>query len=135
MRVLIPLLIIFLCDDGYAQNSEIKIFEKETNKPVSFATVSLKGIKSQAIQNGITTDNGLISLQITEASEISVSSIGYKMIVDTIYPGESGTYYLTVDVFNLEQVVVTATRTEKALKDAPVITQVVTARQMKAAGF
>lgn len=38
--------------------------------------------------------------------------------------------YMNQDPFNLEQVVVTATRTQKKIKDIPVITQVVTARQI-----
>lgn len=43
-------------------------------------------------------------------------------------------YFQTDDPFNLEQVVVTATRTQKKLKDIPVITQIVTARQIQDRG-
>ena len=42
--------------------------------------------------------------------------------------------YMYDDPFNLDQVVVTATRTEKKLKTIPVITQVVTARQIEERG-
>ena len=42
--------------------------------------------------------------------------------------------YMYDDPFNLEQVVVTATRTQKKLKNIPVITQVLTARQIEERG-
>lgn len=43
--------------------------------------------------------------------------------------------YMNKDPFNLEQVVVTATRTQKKLKDIPVTTQVITARQIEERGI
>ena len=39
-------------------------------------------------------------------------------------------FYFQPDPFNLDQVVVTATRTQKRIKDVPVITQVVTSKQI-----
>ena len=42
--------------------------------------------------------------------------------------------YMNEDPFNLEQVVVTATRTQKKLKNIPVITQVLTAKQIEERG-
>jgi len=43
--------------------------------------------------------------------------------------------YMNDDPFNLDQVVVTGTRTQKKLKDVPVITQVVTAKQIEERGI
>lgn len=43
--------------------------------------------------------------------------------------------FMNKDPFNLEQVVVTATRTQKKIKDIPVITQVLTAKQIEARGI
>ena len=43
--------------------------------------------------------------------------------------------FLNQDPFNLDQIVVTATRTQKKLKDVPVITQVVTAQQIAERGI
>ncbi len=42
---------------------------------------------------------------------------------------------LTLEAFDMNQVVVTATRTEKKLKDSPVITQVITAKQIEERGL
>ena len=42
--------------------------------------------------------------------------------------------YMNDDPFNLEQIVVTATRTEKKIKNTPVITQVITAKQIEERG-
>ena len=49
-------------------------------------------------------------------------------------PKRDTLFYESDDPFNLEQVVVTATRTQKKLKDIPVITQIVTARQIEDRG-
>lgn len=43
--------------------------------------------------------------------------------------------YMKDDPFNLEQIVVTATRTEKTMKNTPVITQVITAKQIEERGI
>ena len=42
--------------------------------------------------------------------------------------------YMNDDPFNLEQIVVTATRTEKKIKNTPVITQVINAKQIEERG-
>lgn len=126
---------ILAINQTFAQKSLITILDKETNKPVALANVSIKTIGSKSEQNGITSADGKLFLEITRPSIVSASCMGYGPIADTISQGESKTLYLNKDVFNLEQVVVTATRTEKALKDAPVITQIITARQIESGGF
>ena len=42
--------------------------------------------------------------------------------------------YMNDDPFNLEQIVVTATRTEKKIKNTPVITQIITSKQIEERG-
>lgn len=64
------------------------------------------------------------------------SLIGYlPLAAQVTHPQQPDSLtYMNDDPFNLEQVVVTATRTQKKLKDIPVITQVVTARQIEERG-
>lgn len=54
---------------------------------------------------------------------------------DTTKQKKDTVSFMGRDYFDLEQVVVTATRTEKKIKDIPVITQVITARQIEERGI
>ncbi|MBN1145173.1 MAG: TonB-dependent receptor, partial [Bacteroidales bacterium] len=67
-----------------------------------------------------------------------VSLIGYETIEKgiTITPGENHVdFMLVASQINLNEVVVTGTRTEKTLKTVPVITQTISARKMLDAGI
>lgn len=55
-------------------------------------------------------------------------------IAQTHVSASDSVAYMNEDPFNLDQVVITATRTEKKLKNIPVITQVVTSRQIEERG-
>lgn len=62
--------------------------------------------------------------------QLQVSYIGFRtetFILNTGQQGKEQTFRLTPDAMTLEQVVVTATRTPKALKDVPVVTRLITA--------
>jgi len=136
MKGLIAIISILLINQfAFAQDALLKVYDKETKSPKPYANVCFEGVKTKSQYYSVTTLKGEAINVATEKSQIAISFVGYKTIIDTINPGESRIYYLQPDVFNMEQVVVTATRTEKALKDAPVITQVITAKQIESRGF
>ncbi len=133
--ILFMLLSLFLSVQVVSQNAEITILDKETNLPVPFATVGIKNIATQKEQFVISSNEGLVLVPMSKTSAIKVSCVGYKTLYDTIRPTTSQSLYLYPDIFNLNQLVITATRSEKALKNTPVITQVITSRQIQAAGL
>ncbi len=120
---------------GFSQTTEISFLDNDTHLSVPFVNVHLLGVQSQKEQNFVASADGLVKCQITETSIITASSIGYRSFTDTVYPKQLNAFYLQPDAFYLEQVVVTATRTEKHLKDAPVLTRVITSRQIEEAGL
>jgi outer membrane receptor for ferrienterochelin and colicins len=61
--------------------------------------------------------------------------MGYKTLTDTLDAGISKSFFLQTDVFDMDQVVITTTRSRKALKDAPVITQVINTRDISNRGI
>lgn len=70
------------------------------------------------------------------AVRVRVSYVGFETLtcVLKVGDGETGqTIRMAPDVTTLDQVVVTATRTPKALKDAPVVTRLITAADIKQA--
>lgn len=136
MKLLLSTISILLISQfAFANDVLLKVFDKETKQPIAYANVCFEGITTKAQHFSITSLKGEATNPVNEKSQIAISFVGYKTLIDTINPKQSKTYYLQPDVFNMEQVVITATRTEKALKDAPVITQVITAKQIESRGF
>lgn len=75
-----------------------------------------------------------ITVPTTPAVNLQVSYIGFRTETVILKAGATEhTIRLTPDAAALEQVVVTGTRTPKALKDAPVVTRLITADDIKKA--
>ncbi len=136
--------------DIYAENSELvgsatentvalaKIFSgrvlDDTGAPLVGAHVQVSNDKNA----GTTTDNdGYFRLSSTssDALKVKVSFVGFQSeyFVLKSFGNGSNTLRLSPNAAALEQVVVTGTRTPKALKDAPVVTRVITAEDIKIA--
>ena len=126
---------IFFIHLSFAQSGIISIFDSETGQSMPFVHVNFETTNKKGIHATISSSKGIVENPVTQPALISVSYLGYKKITDNILPNESKKYYLETDVFLMDQIVVTSTRTEKSLKDAPVITQVITANQIESRGF
>ncbi len=116
-----------------AQNS-IQVIDKDTHDPIPSVNICFEGFSSHTKKYRITDVNGKADNPIQEKAIVALSFIGYKTIRDTILPKQSKTYRLEQDIFNMEQVVVTGTRTEKRLADAPVQTIVINKAEIKQSG-
>lgn len=119
----------------FSQNSIIKVLDAETKEPMAYVNVCFESLVSAKKDYTITNINGEATNICTDKCIVSLSFVAYKTLFDTLTANKSKTFYLHADVFNLEQVVVTATRTQKALKDAPVITQVITSENITNRGI
>lgn len=135
MKIIFIIIGIFISINSFSQTVKLFLLDSETKKPVPYANVCFEGVTSHKKAYCTTNLDGSFTNNCNEASQIAISFIGYKTIIDTILPNKSHTYYFVPDVFNLDQVVVTATRTDKALKNAPVITQVISAKQIESRGL
>jgi outer membrane receptor for ferrienterochelin and colicins len=131
MLVLVAFNVELLCNN----QSQIKIFDKETLEKISYASVFISNINSNTPKRYRTNKNGELSLTLSDKSVVKISLSGYKTISDTVKVGESKDYLLEKDIFNLDQIVVTATRTDKTLSDAPIITQVITNAEITKQGL
>lgn len=118
-----------------AQNSAITVLDKETGKVIPYANICFEGIENGIKSYSITSLDGIADNNSKEKSVVIISFVGYTPLVDTISPNENKEYLLDSDIFNLNQVVVTATRTEKRLKDVPVLTQVVFQKEIENRGI
>lgn len=111
-----------------------RVFD-DSGAPLVGATVQILHAKS-----GVTTDeDGYFRIPYSKdgAVRVKVSFVGYQTQTFVLKAderkGEQHVLRLQPDATALDQVVVTATRTPKALKDAPVVTRLITANDIKIA--
>ena len=135
MRLLIILILSIIPIWVFAQGAIIKVVDKDTKELLPYVNICFESLDSKQKQYAITSTNGEVVNPCNDSCIIAISFVGYKTKFDTLIANQNKTYYLENDIFNLDQVVVTATRSEKALKDAPVITQVITAKDISNRGI
>jgi len=133
-NIIILFLSIFICVKGYADNARISVLDKETKLPILYANLCFKGLYTSEKHYRTSSDKGFANNPVSEKSLISISFVGYKTISDSINPGESKVYLMEKDLLNLEQVVVTGTRTEKHLANNPIQTIVISKSEIKKSG-
>lgn len=107
----------------------------DSGAPLAGATVQILHAK-----DGVTTDeDGYFRIPYSKdgAVRVKVSFVGYQTQTFVLKAderkGDQHVLRLQPDATALDQVVVTATRTPKALKDAPVVTRLITANDIKIA--
>ena len=122
-----------LATAGNAVNGDVKgrVLD-DSGAPLIGARVQVAGQKSAAVTDA----DGYFHLPTptSGAVRVKVSYVGYQTETFVVKANNSdNTLRLAPDATALEQVVVTGTRTPKALKDAPVVTRVLTANDLKLA--
>ena len=135
MKNIIIIIGIIISINGLSQSVKLKLLDSETKQPVPYANICFEGLNKHNKLYTTSALDGSFTNNCKEPTVVAISFIGYKTIIDTLKVGEVKTFYFTPDVFNLDQVVVTATRTDKTLKNAPVITQVISAKQIESQGL
>lgn len=132
--VFLSLAFLVMAIQSKAQN-EILILDKNTKEAIPYANLCFESLKNKTKTYAISSLEGKAINKVQEASILTISYTGYRTHSDTILPGENNVYELGADLMNLDQVVVTATRTNKKLMDVPIITQLVLAEEISSRGI
>ena len=119
----------------FAQGAVIKVVDKNTKELLPYVNICFESLDTKHKRYAITGTNGEVINPCNDTCVIAISFVGYKTKQDTLIANQSKTFFLETDIFNLDQVIVTATRTNKALKDAPVITQIISAKDISDRGI
>lgn len=143
MRNVIPIAVaaVVLLIAGAGQAQELgglagSIVDVETGEPLAFVNVSVRG----TVSGGISGRDGNFYIQNVRAGthEVAVSMMGYETAIRMVTIRADRTveidFELKESVIGMEEVVVTATRTPRYLKDVPIRTEVVTRQSFKDAG-
>ncbi len=141
-RIIVPgLVIIFLMISTmvFAQDFGVvkgKVTDVHSAKPLANANVILVGT-----QRGAATDlNGLFTINGVPVGDyiLKVTYIGYETVTKAINIQANTDIFVQFDLredfFQTQQVVVTATRTEKLMEDVPVVTEIVTQAEIEEKG-
>ncbi len=124
----LPVLLVlaFLSGSLAAQETELRIIERESGQAIPYANVCWQSTTDPAVKGYASSDeDGRVSLPANRKVLLSVSCIGYMNYLDTLVTGQQPELQLETDVLNLGQVVVTGTRTPKTLANTPVLTKVI----------
>ena len=134
---LITIFILGYSNISFAQKEskfEIKLLQEASNQPIQYANIFWQDLKDIRLKgNTISDSHGNIKIIKTnnDLVTLTVSCIGYKTFYDTILLSQTHEIYLHEDIFNLEQVTVTGTRTPYTLKKAPVLTQIISNKEIE----
>jgi outer membrane receptor for ferrienterochelin and colicins len=133
------LIILFLSLNTIIYSQEARISGHMTDSDsssVTGATIAIKGTTLGTVSD----KNGYYSIKRIKSGtyNLQISLLGYETVERsaTIREGDNNLdFELKVSNINLNEVVVTGTKSEKTLKNVPVITQVISARQMMDLGI
>lgn len=130
--------ILFVSITVFSQNTKRKIIlkDKETHEVLPAAHIKLISTATNSTTQFSTDINGIAHINVSTGDILLSTYVGYKPSSDTIRSlSDTTIIYLESDIFMTEQIVVTATRSEKTLANAPVITQLITSKQIEQLGI
>ncbi len=138
-KLLTGILLFFLTLTLYAKDEKTDamlfgdVKSLKTNEHIPYATITVKGTNLGAVADG-TGHFKLPHLPIGK-NTIAAQAVGYKSQEKEVIMEKGKAlnifFELEEDVLNLEQLVVTGTRTEHFIKDVPVRTEVITAKAIE----
>jgi hypothetical protein len=115
----------------YGQGGTINgyVYDLESGEPLEMANISVKGTQ----QGTISDENGFFSLQVPGEAEVTIqiSFVGYKTIELNVIPGtRSLQVNLERDVIMGSEVVISASRVDEKIMEAPLTIQKMSARRI-----
>jgi iron complex outermembrane receptor protein len=129
-------LILFLClIPGYIFAQDIKgfVFEKTGNKPIPYTNIIVTGTNVGTVSN----NDGSFTLKVQKSGQIKllVSHIGFASATMTLDIPASGLQNIIIrlepQISEIAETVITATRTQRNIKDLPASVRLITAEQIK----
>lgn len=133
-QILLLLLLSFVVLSAIGQHSQIVLLNKKTGQSIDQANVHWQVLNDAKQQGYAVADyKGRIEIPKQSGTKIifKATCIGYKPMQDTLTLALEQTLYAEEDILSLEQVTITGTRTPHLLKKAPILTQLITEKDLK----
>jgi outer membrane receptor for ferrienterochelin and colicins len=124
-------LLTLLAGQVFGQQAHVKVTDKLTQEPVSYAHVCFESLHTHDSKHAVTDMKGLVPNDCKEKCKIAISFIGFETLFDTVNPGKSYDFELTPTVLNMKEVVVTAQYTPEKADKSIYRVNVINARQIE----
>ncbi len=138
MRGVLKILATFILIAGTymsaVSQTSIKLLDKRTGKPVSFAHVCFESLDKEILQNRIADAGGAVEFPENCAFQLAVTSMGYVTLIDTLQPGSFHTLYLEPTRFEMDEVVVTAQYSPRRADQSIYNVKVIDSRRIRERG-
>ncbi|MHC1704862.1 MAG: TonB-dependent receptor [Tenuifilaceae bacterium] len=122
---------IFTFLNTYSQEGRIVIQDSKTKETIPFAHVCFEEIGSKNKQYLVSDKDGIVINNCKNKSVIAVSYVGYQTYIDTITPIKNYKIDLLPHIFDLDQVVVTASFTPQKADQSIYNVKVIDARAIQ----
>ncbi len=133
--------LLLLAEGLWAQEPEsffsFQLLLRSEGGPVPFAALQWWPVNDPAAIGHATSDrDGFVRLSSQEPGRVvvTISRIGFKRFQDTVSISSLEVIDLEEDIFNLEEVTITGTRTPHPLSQSPVLTQLITGLEVERSG-
>jgi len=87
------------------------VIDSKSKEPIPSAHACFEELKTNKKHYQATDKNGIVINPSTQISEVAISFVGYKNVVDTLQPNKDYIIELYPQIFDLDQVIVTASLT------------------------
>ncbi len=107
-----------------------KVLDSKTGDPVPLATISVAELGWGTVCD--MEGNFKVDIPSNRMAKLTVRSVGYEMLVVGVTPDTPDGLVLKMSksLLGLDEVVITGTRTEKTIAEAPVVTRIVSAQDL-----
>ena len=96
---------------GYGQETTLTVIDARSKDVVPFAHVVTQD-QQQIEQKTFVTDlSGKVQLPVSKKIVFTVSALGFRLLTDTLEAGKPKKVFLEPSVYNMDEVVVTGTKT------------------------
>ncbi len=132
IKYILILFSIIISFNAFSQQV-IQIKNKKNNEPLEFVNIQWRYFHGSKDRFGTTNVNGELIIEAKENATIilKASDVGFKPISTILKLKSRNVIFMEEDVFNLEQVTCTGTRTPHILKNAPVLTQMINQEEIE----
>ena len=125
LKYILLFIILFSILHSRGQNNTITVVDFKSEETIPFAHVCFEELNNDSKYYLITNADGVANIPGNRKLVVAVSFVGYKVQVDTILPGKDYIVKLSPKVFDIDQVVVTASfvpqKVDKSIYNVKVI--------------
>ncbi len=125
---------VFLVARVFSQSGTLTVIDAKTSEPIPYANICFEGLLKKTQKFAMTDVSGKVTNPISEKSVVVISFVGYQTILDTLITNQSKKYQLKPNIFDVDEVIVTAQYTPKKIDNSIYKVKVIGTKQIDEKG-